>query len=114
MDLENSSSTIVKSYVPLTEAQQEQVALLAASGIYGYKIAEILQVSKRLFMLDFNREGTDAHTAFNRGLLEAKAVTNQITLQNAEKGNITAKQVMEKIWEEQKLENLKHEIFNSE
>lgn len=113
-NLENSFSTIVKSYVPLTEHESDQVAQLAAAGMYGYKIAEILQKDKRLFMLDFHREGTDIHSAYNRGLLEAKAVTNQVTLDNAQKGNITAKQMMEKIWEEQKLENLKHEIFNSE
>ena len=114
MNLENNSSTTVKSYVPLTDEEAEQVALLAAAGIYGYKISEILRKDKRLFMLDFNREGTDIHTAYNRGLLEAKANTNQVTLEAAEKGNQTAKQIMEKIWEEQKIENLKQEIFNSE
>lgn len=114
MNLESKSSTAVKSYVPLTDEEAEQVALFAAAGIYGYKIAEILQKNKRLFMLDFNREGTDIHTAYNRGLQEAKAVTNQVTLESAKKGNQTAKQIMEKIWEEQKLENLKQEIFNSE
>ena len=38
---------------------------------------------------------------------------NSANLENAKKGNITAAQRMDKIWEEHKLENLKNEIFNT-
>lgn len=114
MNLENSSSTIVKSYVPLTEEEAEQVRLLSASGTPAFRIAEILQKDKRLFLLDYKREGTDVFENYQTGLLEAKATVNAVTLVNAQKGNITAAQRMDKIWEEQKLEDLKQEIFNSE
>ena len=39
---------------------------------------------------------------------------DEIELENAKKGNLTAKQQMEKKWEEQRIENIKQELFNTE
>jgi len=46
-------------------------------------------------------------------LLKAKADVDSANLENAKKGNITAAQRMDKIWEEQKLENLKNEMIDA-
>ncbi len=114
MSLEKISSPVVKSFVPLAHEEKETVTALAQAGTPIHKIADILQKNKRLVMMDFKKVGTDIRNAYDTGVEMATAQTNAVTLENAKKGNITAKQIMDKIWENQKIENLKQEIFNSE
>lgn len=114
MNLENKYSTTVKSYVPLTEDEKDYTSKLSESGIPAYKIAEILGKDKRLFLLDYKREGTDVFNAYYKGILLAKSTTNSVILEAAKKGNITAKQQMEKIWSQQETEDMIQEIFNTE
>jgi hypothetical protein len=99
---------------PLSEAEKEMVAELAAVGFSADKICSVLQRKKRLFMQDFRTDGTHVSDAYKAGLLTAQALTDKVTLENAKKGNLTAKQQMEKKWEEQRIENIKNEIFNTE
>lgn len=104
----------ISIWCPLTEAEQDYVAELASIGFSADKIAGILQRQTRLFLRDFRTAGTPVHDAYRRGLFLAQADTDKITLENAKKGNLTAKQQMEKKWEEQRIENMKQELFNTE
>ncbi|KFC19383.1 hypothetical protein [Chryseobacterium sp. FH1] len=104
----------VKPYIELSQEEFEKVMILAESGIFASRIAEILQKDKRLFMLDWKRNGTPVFLAYYKGLEKAKADVNAKLLKKARKGNVTAAQQMEKIWQEQKLNDIKEEIFNSE
>lgn len=99
---------------PLSEAEKEMVAELAAVGFSADKIATVLQRKKRHFLQDFRTDGTHVSEAYKAGLYLAQADTDKVTLENAKKGNLTAKQQMEKKWEEQRIENIKNEIFNTE
>ncbi len=133
MNSENSYSTTAKSctkyikmsnlptpqetvsiWCPLSAEEQDYVAELASVGFSADKIAVIIQKKKRLFLRDFRTAGTPVHDAYSRGLFLAQADTDKITLENAKKGNLTAKQQMEKKWEEQRIENIKQELFNTE
>lgn len=99
---------------PLTDAEKEMVAELASVGFSADKIATTLQRKKRHFLQDFRTDGTHVSEAYKAGLYLAQADTDKVTLENAKKGNLTAKQQMEKKWEEQRIENIKNEIFNTE
>lgn len=101
-------------WCPITDAEGEMIAELAAVGFSADKIASTLQRQKRLFLRDFRTDGTPISDAYKRGLYLAQSVTDQVILDNAKKGNLTAKQQMEKKWEEQRIENIKNEIFNTE
>lgn len=104
----------VQILCPLTDAEKDMVAELAEVGFSVEKIALILERKKRLFLRDFKTPGTHVADAYRRGLYKAQAETDKVTLENAKKGNLTAKQQMEKKWEEQRIENIKNEIFNTE
>ena len=108
-----SQNQPISIWCPLSDSEQEYVAELSAVGFSADKIAVVLKRDKRLFLRDFRTEGTHVHDSYQRGLLLAQADTDKATLENARKGNLTAKQQMEKKWEEQRLENLKQELFNS-
>lgn len=114
MSLEEIYSPYVKPFVALTEEEVNMLMTLAAAGVFASKIADILQKDKRLFMMDWKRKGTPIFNAYYTGLERAKADVNAVTLNNAKNGNITASQRMDKIWEEQRLNDLKEDIFNSE
>lgn len=114
MSLEENYSPYVKPFVALTDEEYDMVQRLAEAGIFAAKIADILQKDKRLFMMDWKRKGTHVFNAYYSGLEKAKADVNAKTLDNAKGGNLTAAQRMDKIWEEQRLNDLKEEIFNSE
>lgn len=109
-----TATETISIWCPLTEEEQDYVAELASIGFSADKIAGILQRQTRLFMQDFRTAGTPVHDAYRRGLFLAQADTDKITLENAKKGNLTAKQQMEKKWEEQRIENIKQELFNTE
>ena len=112
-DVPTSKETI-SIWCPLTEAEKEMVAELAAVGFTAPKIADTIQRQKRLFLRDFRTDGTHVSDAYKRGLYLAQSETDKATLENAKKGNLTAKQQMEKKWEEQRIENIKNEIFNTD
>lgn len=99
---------------PLSDAEKEMVSELASVGFSADKIAIVLQRKKRHFLQDFRTDGTHVSEAYKVGLYLAQADTDKVTLENAKKGNLTAKQQMEKKWEEQRIENIKNEIFNTE
>ncbi|MGV8914389.1 MAG: hypothetical protein ACOH1X_02960 [Kaistella sp.] len=107
-------SDTISIWCPLTEAEKDMVAELASVGFTAAKIADTLQRQKRLFNRDFRTDGTHVSDAYKRGLYLAQSETDKVTLENARKGNLTAKQQMEKKWEEQRIENIKNEIFNTE
>lgn len=90
------------------------MAELASVGFSADKIARIIQRKTRLFLRDFRTPGTHVHDAYSRGLFLAQADTDKKMLENARAGNTTAKQQMEKKWEEQRIENIKQELFNTD
>lgn len=100
-------------WCPLSEAELATVSELAAVGFYSNQICTVLQRSKRLFNRDFHTEGTPIHSAYNRGLLKEQYESDLAIAQNAKKGNLTAKQQMEKKYEEQRIENLRQKLFNN-
>lgn len=104
----------VKMWCPLTEEQREMVVLLASTGTPAHKIADILGVNTRLFMRDFYVKGTDVFNAYHSGLEMQKAKHNEVTAFNAANGNLTARQIMDKVYEEQRREDLLQKIFNNE
>lgn len=104
----------ISIWCPLSEAELEMVSKLSSVGFSADKIAETLQRQKRLFLRDFRTDQTPISNAYKRGLYLAQSVTDEVILENAKKGNLTAKQQMEKKWEEQRIENIKNEIFNTE
>lgn len=103
----------VTIWCPLTDAEAETVAELAGLGFWSDKIAEIILKNKRLFNRDYRTPGTPVYNAYRRGLYLAEAETDKPTLENSKKGNLTAKQIMEKKWEQQRIEELRQKIFNS-
>lgn len=104
----------ISTWCPLSPEESDRVTELSAVGFSADKIAIVLEKQTRLFLRDFRTVGTPVHTAYSIGLLLAQEATDTITLENAKKGNLTAKQQMEKKWEEQRIENIKQELFNTE
>ncbi|MEC5156667.1 hypothetical protein [Chryseobacterium sp. MP_3.2] len=104
----------ISIWCPISDAEGQMIAELASVGFSADKIADTLQRQKRLFLRDFRINGTPISDAYKRGLYLAQSETDAVTLENARKGNLTAKQQMEKKWEEQRIENIKNEIFNTE
>lgn len=109
-----TNTEIITQWCPLDDAEKDMVSELAAFGFSADKICAVLKRQKRLFLRDFRIDGTDVCEAYKRGLYLAQSDTDKATLENAKKGNLTAKQQMEKKWEEQRIENIKNEIFNTE
>ena len=114
MSLPPLKTETITIWCPLNESELEMVSELAAVGFSADKISAVLQRQKRLFLRDFRTDGTPISDAYKRGLFLAQSDTDKVTLENAKKGNLTAKQQMEKKWEEQRIENIKNEIFNTE
>lgn len=113
MDSPNISKTITHCII-LASEEVEMVENLAASGMDVVKIARALDKDVRLFKRDWKRKGTPIYEAYYRGSLLARADVDKVILENAKSGNLTAIQQYEKRLEEQKLENLKEELFNTD
>ena len=110
---ENNIIPLVPMQVPLSEEEKQEVELFAGIGYTIQKIAILLEEDYQKLMIDYKNPHSHIYQAYQKGLLNSKAVVDAANLENAKKGNITAAQRMDKIWEEQKLENLKNEIFNT-
>ncbi|GEM_PF-2050436 len=100
--------------IVLTDEETEMVRDLAAAGFDIVKIARTLQKDVRLVKRDWKKKGTPIYEAYYAGALLARAEVDAVILENAKAGNLTAIQQYEKRLEEQKLENLKEELFNTE
>lgn len=98
----------------LTELEYEQVKSLASAGFDVVKIARVLEKDLRLFKRDWKTKGTPINEAYHTGCLEAQAEIDLQIKNEAAKGTIPAIQLYKKLQEEQLLENLKEEIFNTE
>ncbi|KFF26852.1 hypothetical protein [Chryseobacterium vrystaatense] len=111
--LENKNKTI-PVWCPLSDEALEMIEELSSAGNSADRIADVLKVNKRLFLHDFKTAGTPIFDSYQKGLILNQTSVNRITLENAKKGNLTAIQQINKIWEAQNLENIKNEIFNTE
>jgi hypothetical protein len=111
--IENKNKS-VSVWCPLSEEALEMIEMLSSAGNSADRIADVLKVDKRLFMHDFRTSGTPIFDAYQKGLILNQTAVNTVTLENAKKGNLTAIQQINKIWEAQNLENIKNEIFNAE
>lgn len=109
----NIDSSITPCII-LNSDEYEMVWKLAASGSDIVKIAKVLEKDVRLFKRDWKRKGTPIYEAYYGGSLEARGAIDEAVKQSAIGGNLTAIQQYEKRIEEQKLENLKEELFNTE
>lgn len=98
----------------LSHEEYEQVKMLAASGFDVVKIARVLEKDVRLFKRDWKMKGTPIYEAYHTGCLEAQAEIDGEIRKAAASGNIPAIQLYKKLQEEQMLENMKEEIFNTE
>lgn len=112
MDLKNTYKSVTVWCV-LAPEQLELVEELASVGKAAHVISDAVGAKKRLFMRDFRTKGTPIFESYNRGIILNQAQVQKSVLENAKKGNLTAVQQMEKIWHEQKLEDMKNEIFNN-
>lgn len=112
MFLESLTET-VSLWCPLEPAEADMVERLAAEGMAANNIAVVLMKNKRLFLRDFRTPGTDVFKAYQKGVLLAESSVSAVLLENAKKGNLTAIQQLEKKREEQKVENLREKLFNS-
>ena len=110
---ENNIIPLIPMQVPLSEEEKQEVELFAGIGYTIQKIAILLEEDYQKLMIDYKNQYSHFYQSYQKGLLKAKADVDAANLENAKKGNITAAQRMDKIWEEQKLENLKNEIFNT-
>jgi len=110
---ENNIIPLVPMQVPLTEEEKQEVELFAGIGYTIQKIAILLEEDYQKLMFDYKNPHSHFHQAYQKGLLKAKADVDSANLENAINLKQTAAQRMDKIWEEQKLENLKNEIFNT-
>ena len=110
---ENNIIPLVPMQVPLSEEEKQEVELFAGIGYTIQKIAILLEEDYQKLMIDYKNPHSHFYQAYQKGFLKAKADVDAANLENAKKGNIMAAQRMDKIWEEQKLENLKNEIFNT-
>jgi hypothetical protein len=86
---------------------------LSSVGKAAHVIADAVGANKRLFMRDFRNKGTPIFESYYRGVILSQSQVQQSILKSAKTGNITAAQHMNKIWEDQKLEDMKNEIFNN-
>ncbi len=112
MDLESTIETIT-IWCVLSPEQLALVEELAAIGKPAHTISDAIGAKKRLFMRDFRTKGTPIFESYYRGVILNQAQVQKSTLESAKKGNQTAAQQMAKIWDEQKLEDMKNEIFNN-
>lgn len=115
MDIQNPN--IDRKIIPciiLTQEEYDMCWDLASSGMDIVKIARVLEKDVRLFKRDWKRKGTPIYEAYYGGFLESKAAIDNVVKENAKNGNLTAIQQFDKRMEEQKLENLKEELFNTE
>lgn len=109
----NVSKTVTYCII-LSQEEYEQVKTLAASGFDVVKIARVLEKDLRLFKRDWKTKGTPVYEAYYSGCLEAQALVDGEIKKAAASGNIPAIQLYKKLQEEQLLENMKEEIFNTE
>lgn len=107
-------SKSVTACILLAYEELEMVTELAAIGFDIVKIARVLQKDVRLVKRDWKTVGTPIYEAYHSGTLQAKAVIDKVVYENASKGNLTAIQQYAKLQEEQKLDNMKEEIFNTD
>lgn len=112
MDLESTIETVT-IWCVLSPEQIALVEELASVGKAAHVISDAVGATKRLFMRDFRTKNTPIFEAYNRGVILNQAQVQKTILENAKKGNLTAAQQMAKIWDEQKLEDMKNEIFNN-
>lgn len=114
MNFEENFLPILKPCVALSSDEIETIESLAAVGFDVEKIARVLDKDVRLFKRDFFNSGTPIFTAYQKGLLLAKATVDAVLLENSQKGNLTAMQQYYKNLEETKCENIRQEIFNND
>lgn len=112
MDLESTNETVT-IWCVLSPEQLALVEELAAIGKAAHIIADAVGAKKRLFMRDFKTKSTPIFDAYYRGVILSQSQVQKAILETARKGNLTAAQQMAKIWDEQKLEDMKNEIFNN-
>ncbi len=104
----------VRPQVRLADEELEELENLAAIGYSAEKCAMILEQDVRLFLRDYRTPGTPVHYHYRLGSLRAQADVNLKLLENARAGNLTAVQQYQKVMEEQRIENIKQEIFNTD
>lgn len=95
----------------LSQEEYEEIEDLAACNYSPEKIAMKLDVPKADFLKAWYNKESLVRFHYNKGQLVAEFEINQKQLNNAKTGNITAAQIYFKNSEEQKVENLKKQIF---
>jgi hypothetical protein len=109
----NVSKTVTYCII-LSEEEYNQIKNLAALGFDVTKISRVLEKDLRLFKRDWKTKGTPIYEAYHTGCLEAQAEIDGEIQKSAAKGTIPAIQLYKKLQEDQMLENMKEEIFNTE
>lgn len=97
--------------VRLSDEELEQVEQLAGVGYSAEQIAMYLDVPKKDFLLDFYDLTSLIYYHYQRGLLLTDANAGMALAKNAEAGNITAHQQLEKIRRKQLVERERKRII---
>lgn len=109
-DKENKSNSTELADLTLTET----VERLAAVNYSYDEMAIYVGMKKSAFRKEANKEDSAIWTAIQKGRLESEFEINDKLFQNARSGNITAAQIVQKIKDEKRVENLKSTIFYGE
>lgn len=98
----------------LAQEQLEEIETLAGLGYGPEKIAMYLDVKKSDFMKDWRNEETFIRYHYDRGVLVAEVLPALKLTENANGGNITAHQQLEKVKRRQFVEDCKKKYLYGE
>ncbi|OBQ56099.1 hypothetical protein JJL45_05200 [Tamlana sp. s12] len=94
-----------------SQEEYEQIEDLSAVNYSPERIAKYLSVDKKAFLELWYDKTSLVRYHYDRGELVAQFEINQKQLENAKKGNITSAQIHFKIAEENRVENIKKQVF---
>ena len=111
MSSENESLTKRKYGISLTQENLEQIRELAAGQFSPGMIARYFSIPKGKFIKAWRDETSPVRKYYDVGELQSKLAVNQKLAKNAEAGNITAAQILQKTEREKHVENLKEQML---
>ena len=94
-----------------TEKQRNDIEKLSAINYSVKQVAIYLNLDAALLQHEYEDEESEFHYHYTRGMLVAKAEIDMATLESAKKGNISAMQRYDKQVSQNKIDQIKREIF---
>lgn len=113
LKLKNKPKQAKQMVYQFTPSDLEEIEQMARSGMSKYQIATnfIQEVSRKTFLYLIELPDHSVHQAYIKGEVQGEFIRQSKMNENAEKGNITATQQLEKKTEANRLQDLKNQFW---